>query len=110
VSALETDRPWEEPRMLSQALEDLTDRGFEEHFCVEDGLRLRAVSSGETFGADAVSMRECLRFEGISDPDDMAILCAIETRNGVRGTLVDAFGVYSDPRVAEFLKDVCVTR
>jgi len=45
---------------------------------------------------------------GVSDPDDMSILCAIETRSGVRGTLVDAFGVYSDPLVGAFLHDVVV--
>jgi hypothetical protein len=33
---------------------------------------------------------------------------AIETRDGVRGTLTDAFGVYSDPDVGAFIADVAV--
>ena len=51
-------------------------------------------------------IRGYYRFEGTSDPDDMAIAYAIETKSGVRGILVDAFGVYSDPRTSAVLKDV----
>jgi len=71
---------------------------------VDQGLR--AVGSGKTFLADGVMIAEYHRFEGVSDPDDLAILYAIETRSGLRGTLVDAFGVYADPLVSSFMKDV----
>jgi len=53
-------------------------------------------------------IREYHRFEGVSDPDDMSIVYAIESQSGTRGTLVDAFGVYSNPAVSAFLKDVPV--
>jgi hypothetical protein len=46
------------------------------------------------------------RFEGASDPDGMALVYAIESSTGVRGTLADAFGVYSDPLVGAFIADV----
>jgi hypothetical protein len=36
----------------------------------------------------------------------MAIVYAIEGQGGVRGTLVDAFGAYSDPAVSAFLSGV----
>jgi hypothetical protein len=36
----------------------------------------------------------------------MAILYIIETKNGLRGTVVDAFGVYADPDLFEFMKKV----
>jgi hypothetical protein len=36
----------------------------------------------------------------------MAILYGIEAEGGVRGTLVDAFGAYSDPAVSAFLAEV----
>lgn len=51
-------------------------------------------------------IREFHRFEGVSDPDHMSIVYAIEGQGGVRGTLVDAFGAYSDPRVSAFLDGV----
>ncbi|HET8576122.1 MAG TPA: hypothetical protein VFO18_03410, partial [Methylomirabilota bacterium] len=67
----------------------------------EDGIR--ALDSGKTFEPGELMVREYYRFEGISDPDDLAIVYALESRSGVRGTLVDAFGVYSDPAAAALL-------
>ena len=38
----------------------------------------------------------------------MAIVYTIETRTGVRGTLVDACGVYSNPAINEFVARVAI--
>jgi hypothetical protein len=92
---------------LADAIDDLTRRGFTEHFGVlGDGLR--ALESGETFRADEIAIREYRRFEGVSDPDAMAIVYALESRSGTRGILVDAFGVYASPAVSRFLDRVPV--
>jgi hypothetical protein len=42
----------------------------------------------------------------MSGPDDNAVLYVIETADGTRGTLIDAFGIYNDARVGRFIKDV----
>ena len=98
-----------EPETLAGVMDDLARRGFTGHFTAVDG-GLRAVEGGKTFRADQVAISEYHRFEGASNPDDMSIVYAIETRSGMRGTLVDAFGVYSNPVVSEFLKDVPIQR
>jgi hypothetical protein len=87
---------------LSAVMDDLNCRGFTEHFTPAEG-KLRAVVTQATFAADQLVIAECHRFEGVSDPDDMSIVYALEAGNGIRGTLVDAFGVYSDPRVGAFM-------
>ena len=92
-------------KTLSETMESLVRRGFTEHFGVR-GDQLRGFGSGRTFGSEGVSIRGFDRFEGVSDPDDMAILYAIESSNGIRGTLVDAFGVYSNPAISAFLEHV----
>jgi len=94
-----------EPVTLAGVMDDLTRRGFTEHFTPGDD-ELRAVESGKVFRADQVVIAEFHRFEGVSDPDDMSILYGLEARGGIRGTLVDAFGVYSDPRVGALMRDV----
>jgi hypothetical protein len=94
-----------EPATLAGTMDALTRRGFSEQFQVV-GDRLRAVASGKVFPADQVRVAEFYRFEGVSDPDDMSILYAIEARTGLRGTLVDAFGVYADPLVGGFMRNV----
>jgi len=90
---------------LERVVDELSRRGYTEHFkAVEGGLQ--ALGTGQRFEPKNLVIREYYRFEGISDPDDMAIAYAIESRSGVRGILIDAFGVYSDPTTSEVLKRV----
>jgi hypothetical protein len=96
-------------KTLACAIEQLASRGFTAHFGVV-GDRLRAFDSGRAFAAREVVIREFQRFEGVSDPDDMAIVYAIETTDGTRGSLVDAFGAYSSPTVSNFMRDVPMAR
>ena len=96
-------------KTLSNAIERLVDQGFTANFGVVGG-RLRAFDSGKTFGAHELIIREFQRFEGVSDPDDMAIVYAIESTDGTRGSLVDAFGTYASPTVSAFLRDVPIRR
>ena len=90
---------------LAGTMEELAGRGFIEHFTLVDG-RLGAANTGSAFRAEEVTISEYYRFEGVSDPGDMSILYAIETCSGVRGTLADAFGVYADPLVGAFMREV----
>ena len=90
---------------LAGALDELARRGFTARFQVVDG-GLRAAGGEETMRPKDLVVREYYRFEGISDPDDMAILYAIESTSGVRGTLADAFGVYSDPATSAVMQDI----
>lgn len=80
---------------LIDALADLKIRGYKEDFEVKhtclycDGLDLR-INPGD-FVVD-----ETYRFEGNSNPDDNAVLYAISSAAGVKGTLVDAYGAYAE--------------
>lgn len=92
---------------LDVTIDDLNRRGFTGHFGVTaDGLR--EFGTGVTFRATEVRICQCFRFEGASDPGAMAIVYAIETDTGVRGTLIDAFGVDSDPAIGEFMTRVAI--
>jgi hypothetical protein len=100
---MNTKRPDE--LTLDKTIDDLNRRGFAGHFgVIADGLR--EFGTGVTFRATEVRICECFRFERDSDPGEMAIVYAIETETGVRGTLIDALGVYSDPAISEFMTRV----
>jgi hypothetical protein len=45
-------------------------------------------------------------FEGVSDPDDLSVLYAIEAQDGTRGVVADAFCPYANPDLGAFLKTV----
>ena len=64
------------------------------------------MNSGQTLTAGEVTIVEHHRFEGVSDPDDMSVLYAIEAKDGTRGTIADAFGPQANPDLGAFLKNV----
>ena len=90
---------------VTEALDGLARRGFTANFEYLDGA-FTAVDSGRSFTAEELTIVEHHRFEGASDPEDMAVVYAVESRDGVRGVVVDAFGVYATPKLGEFLSKV----
>jgi hypothetical protein len=92
-------------RTMTEAVKELQGRGFTANFEFADGL-VHDVSSRRTFRADELTIIEHHRFEGSSDPDDSSVCYALEAQDGTRGVLVDAYGVYANPEVSEFLTHV----
>lgn len=82
---------------LSQTLNDLKAKGYTEDFnlkadCIDCRSGQLKISPSD-FLVD-----EHFRFEGASDPADAAIVYAISSeKHQVKGVLVNAYGVYSDP-------------
>ena len=92
-------------RTVTEALDELARRGFTANFEYLDGAFI-AVDLGRAFEAEDMTIVEHHRFEGASDPEDMAVVYAVESRDGVLGVVGDAFGVYANPRLGEFLHKV----
>lgn len=87
------------------AMRDLRQRGFATDLEFRDGA-LHETATGRRFRPDELAIVEHHRFEGESDPEDMAVVYAIESRDGVRGIVVDAFGAYANPALAAFLEKI----
>lgn len=90
---------------VTEAIERLSQRGFTANFEFLDNA-FKAMENGKIFHANELTILEHHRFEGQSDPEDMAIVYAIEGNDGTRGVLVDAFGAYADPGLGQFLQNV----
>jgi hypothetical protein len=92
---------------LQKCLSRLESEGFTEQYRVEED---RLVSMEETnnrkYKPEEVMAVNFFRFEGPSNPDDMSILYAIETTDGHKGTLVDAYGLYADEDTGAFFQNV----
>lgn len=58
------------------------------------------------YAPEDVHIQNFYRFEGDSNPDDEAILYAIQTTDGIKGTLVDAYGPSADADVNAFILQV----
>ncbi|WP_347159477.1 hypothetical protein [Pontibacter chitinilyticus] len=84
----------------------LRKEGYATEFRItEDGL-LCTMDEKACFGPYEVRITNFYRFEGETNPGDMAILYAIETVSGEKGTIVDAYGPYADETVENFMKQV----
>ena len=92
-------------KSLSTCLNKMVNDGYTEDFKVtDDGLK--SENKPINYKPDEINVVNYFRFQGESDPDDNAILYVIETSDGTRGTLVDAYGVYNDPKVSNFMEEV----
>lgn len=86
-------------------MDNLEKHGYNEQFRVEKD-RLVSLTTGKKYKSPDVKAVNFYRFEGTSDPDDMSILYAIETMDGAKGTLTDAYGRFSDEDTGDFMKKV----
>jgi hypothetical protein len=90
---------------LTRAIQDLRKQVFTANFEFLDHV-FTDVESRRTFTADQLTIVDHRRFEGMSDPDDMSVLYAIESNDGTKGIIVDAFGTYAAPELGDFLESV----
>jgi len=95
-----------EPDTLVETLETLKEQGYTYDFNLtahalevhkDDGIVLAL--SPEDF-----TIVQVYRFEGMTDPSDMSILYAIESSDGLKGTMVSSYGVYADAMSNEMIK------
>jgi hypothetical protein len=92
-------------KSLSTCLNKVISDGFTEDFKVtEKGLE--GLHNKQVYQSNDVQIVNFFRFEGTSNPDDEAVLYVIETNDGTKGTLIDAYNLYADPLVGEFIKNV----
>lgn len=93
---------------MVDALGALKQQGYTEDFNLDkDSLACR--QGLIKVNPDEFQIDKFFRFEGASNPDDSSILYAISSEtHGVKGTLVNAYGIYSDAMTDEMLKKLTV--
>jgi hypothetical protein len=95
---------------MEKCLKRLEEKGYTDQFKVEKKLLLSLTDAKKKYKPKDVKAVNFYRFEGISDPDDMSILFAIETCDGNKGTLIDAYGHYSDDDTGAFMQEVDINK
>jgi hypothetical protein len=89
---------------LSQALNNAVEKGYTEDFQFSSGSL--TTHAKDHYAPVDITIPNFYRFEGYSDPEDNAILYLIETTDGKKGTLIDAYGTYADAKLANFIRAV----
>lgn len=90
---------------IARVEKKMNEEGYTSNFRITpEGLA--SDNSEHIYSPDQIRIVNFYRFEGVSDPEDNAILYVIETTKGEKGTITDAYGAYSDPDVDDFIKQV----
>ena len=86
---------------VTEAIKGLKDRGFTVDFNLLENC---LVCNDTRFDVDDFEIVEFYRFEGDSDPSDEAVVYAIESVNGIKGVLVNGYGISADALSSEMAK------
>lgn len=90
---------------LAERVNKAVKDGYAENFQVSK-QGLHSAATDRIYKPSETMIVNYFRFEGLSDPADNAILYIIETNDGVRGTLIDAYGAYTDENINNFITEV----
>lgn len=82
----------------------LRKEGYTEDFRVTEDARLCTYKGDKTYNVEDAKIMDFYRFEGETNPDDMAILYAIECTDGTKGLISNSYGPYADQNIDAFLK------
>lgn len=90
---------------LSECVTNAVESGYTENFrVVSQGL---ITADGKSiYQPQDVAIVNFYRFEGYSNPSDNSILYLVETNDGLKGTLIDAYGVYAGADFSTFIRQV----
>ena len=86
---------------VSEAVNGLKARGFDLDFNISENC---LVCDGGRYDITDFEIVETHRFEGDTDPSDEAVVYAIRSINGLRGVLVNGYGISADTISAEMAK------
>ncbi len=92
---------------VSEAVNGLKKRGFSLDFNLEENC---LVCNNSKLKADDFEIVEVHRFEGNSDPADEAVVYAIESKDGMKGVLVNGYGISADTLSSDMAKKLSVQR
>jgi hypothetical protein len=86
---------------VTDAINGLRKRGYTIDFNLEENC---IVCHEDKFNPADFEIQEVYRFEGNSDPADAAVVYGISSNTGLKGVLVNGFGVSADPLSAEMAR------
>lgn len=91
---------------VSEAINDLAKRGYTTDFEIFKDLEcLVCRKTAKQLSPDEFEIDETYRFEGNSDPGDEMIVFAISSKkHDLRGIVVYAYGMYSDPSTSKIVE------
>ncbi|MGV9004952.1 phosphoribosylpyrophosphate synthetase [Flavobacterium sp.] len=91
---------------VTEAVAELSKRGYTTDFeLMTENECLACHQSSLYLSPEEFEIDEFYRFEGDSDPGDEMIVYAISsTHHDIKGIVINAFGIYSDPIISKIVE------
>lgn len=90
---------------VTEALSKLHQQGFTTDFNIKGDC---LIAGEDKFNANEFDIVDTYRYEGNSDPGDEAIVYAIQSKSGVKGTLVTGYGASAEDVSPELMEKLTV--
>ncbi len=92
---------------MVEASQQLAERGYTTRLSLQEGTgQLISEDSQRAYGPAELRIVEHHRFEGDTNPSDMAVIYAIEGPDGLKGTLLDAYGASASAELGEIIRQI----
>lgn len=88
---------------VTEAINGLRERGYTLDFNLQSNA-LQCFNPDLYLSPELFEIKEIYRFEGNTDPDDEAIVYAIESTDGHKGVFVNGYGASADELGSEMMK------
>ncbi|WP_304237317.1 phosphoribosylpyrophosphate synthetase [Jiulongibacter sediminis] len=93
---------------LSIALNDLYKRGYTTDFNLYQ--KSHSTTAFRELENNEFEIVEHHRFDGMTNVADESVLYVIETNSGIKGTLIDAYGVDASPELVQIIRKMNFAR
>lgn len=87
---------------LSEAVNQLKERGFDKNFELKSDKKL--VTDQKSYTPKEIEVKEFHRFEGTTNPADMSIIYALEASDGAQGIIIDSYASEGSEALSTFLQ------
>ena len=92
---------------VTEAIAGLKERGYTLDFNLSQNC---LVCQDHRFEPESFEITDVYRFEGNSDPADEAVVYAIQSITGMKGVLVNGYGISADTISSDMAKKLSVQR
>ncbi|HTF19183.1 MAG TPA: hypothetical protein VK658_13975 [Chryseolinea sp.] len=92
---------------LSAAIQALKTDGYQYDFNLHPDA-IECTDLRQKFRPDEFHVDAVYRFEGMTSPDDSSVLYAISSKQGPKGLLVDAYGMYAESVSPEMIRKLTI--
>ncbi|WP_312901977.1 hypothetical protein [Chryseobacterium taichungense] len=81
---------------LSQVMTRLAQRGIHREYRMNENGEVKLDNSEKQYSPDDLTIIKTYRFEGVSNPDDNAVLYLVKDQDANLGIIIDSYGAESN--------------